>query len=66
MIVNLENIQALLLDKRKSDHRMQCHVVDDQNIKVVSSAELLLGIQINNKHISNCISLMLVGLLRIN
>ena len=50
MIVNLENIQALLLDKRKSDHRMQCHVVDDQNIKVVSSAELLVEIQINNKH----------------
>ena len=46
-----------LLDKRKSDHRNQCIAVNHQNIKVVSSVELL-GIQIDDKlnfnlHISN-------------
>ena len=47
----------MLLDKRKSDHTNQRIVVDNQNIKVVSSVELL-GIQIDDKlnfnlHISN-------------
>ena len=50
MIVNSEKFQAILLDKRKSDHTCQCLVVDNQNIKVVSSVELLPGIQINDKH----------------
>ena len=47
----------MLLDKRKSDHTNQRIAVDNQNIKVVSSVELL-GIQIDDKlnfnlHISN-------------
>ena len=57
MIVNPDKFQAILLDKRKSDHTNQHIVVDSQNIKVVSSVELL-GIQIDDKlnfnlHISN-------------
>ena len=57
MIVNPDKIQAILIDKRKGDHTNQRIVVDNQNIKVVSSVELL-GIQIDDKlnfnlHISN-------------
>ena len=48
MIGNLDKIQAILLEKRKSDHTNQRIVVENQNIKVVSSAELL-GIQIDDK-----------------
>ena len=57
MIVNPDKFQAILLDKRKSDHTNQRIVVDSQNIKVVSFVELV-GIQIDGKfnfnlHISN-------------
>ena len=57
MIVNPDKFQAILLDKRKSDHTNQRIAVDNQNIKVVSSVELL-KIQIDDKlnfnlHISN-------------
>ena len=57
MIVNPDKFQAILLDKRKGDHTNQRVVVDNQNLKVVSSVELL-GIQIDDKldfnlHISN-------------
>ena len=57
MIINPDKFQAILLDKRKSDHTNEIILVDDQNIKVVSSVELL-GIQIDDKlnfnlHISN-------------
>ena len=48
MIGNPDKIQAILLEKRKSDHTNQRIVVENQNIKVVSSAELL-GIQIDDK-----------------
>ena len=41
MILNPDKFQAILLDKRKSDHTNQRIVVDDQNIKAVSSVELL-------------------------
>ena len=39
MIVNPDLFQAILLDKRKSDHTNQRIIVDNQNIKVVSSVE---------------------------
>ena len=48
MIVNPDKFQAILLDKRRSDRTNQRIVVDNQNVKVVSSAELL-GIQIDDK-----------------
>ena len=57
MMVNPDKFQAILLDKRKGDHTNQRIVVDNQNLKVVSSVELL-GIHIDDKlnfnmHISN-------------
>ena len=57
IIVNPDKFQAILLDKRKSDHTYQRIVVNNQNLKVVSSVELL-GIKIGDKlncnlHISN-------------
>ena len=57
MIVNPDKFQAIFLGKGKSDHTNQRIVVDNQNIKVLSSVELL-GIQIDDKlnfilHISN-------------
>ena len=48
MTVNPDKFQAILLDKRKSDHTDQRIVVDNQNIKVVLFAELL-GIEIDDK-----------------
>ena len=48
VIVNPDKSQVILLDKRKSDYINQHIVVDNQNIKVVSSAELL-EIRIDNK-----------------
>ena len=48
MIVNPDKSQTILLDKRKRDHTNQRIVVNNQNIKVVSSVELL-GIQIDDK-----------------
>ena len=57
MIVNPDKLEAILLEKRKSDHTNQRIVVNNQHLKVVSSVELL-GIQIDdqlnfNLHISN-------------
>ena len=57
MIVNPDKFQAILLEKRESDHTNQRIVADNQNMKVVSFVELL-GIQIDdelnfNLHISN-------------
>ena len=48
MIVNPDKFQTILLDKRKRDHTNQRIVVNKQNMKVVSSVELL-GIQIDDK-----------------
>ena len=48
MIVNPDEFQAILLNKRKSDHTNERIVVDNENIKVASSVELL-GIQIDDK-----------------
>ena len=48
MIVNPDKFQAILIDKRKSDHTNHGIVVDNRNIKVVSSVELL-GIQVDDK-----------------
>ena len=48
MTVNPDKFQAILLDKRKSDHTDPRIVVDNQNIKVVLFAELL-GIEIDDK-----------------
>ena len=48
MTVNPDKFQAILLDKRKSDHTDQLIVVDNQNIKVVLFAELP-GIEIDDK-----------------
>ena len=48
MIVNPDKFQAILLNKRKSDHKNQRIAANNQNIKVLSSVELL-GIQINDK-----------------
>ena len=57
IIVHSDKFQAIFLDKRKSDHTYQRIVVNNQNLKVVSSVELL-GIKIGDKlnynlHISN-------------
>ena len=57
MTVNPDKFQAILLGKRKSNHTNQRFVVNNQNIKVVSSVELLC-IQTDDKlnfnlHISN-------------
>ena len=48
MILNPGKFQAILLDKRKSDNTNQRITANHQNIKVVSSVELL-GIQIDDK-----------------
>ena len=48
MIVNPDKFQAILLNKRKSDHKNQRIAANNQNKKVLSSVELL-GIQINDK-----------------
>ena len=48
MKINRDKFQAILLEKRKSDHTNQHIVVNNQNITVVSSVELL-GIQIDDK-----------------
>ena len=58
MIVNPYKFQAILLDKRKSDHTNQRIVVNNQYVKVVSSVELL-ETQIDDK-------LKFVGLLQIS
>ena len=57
IIVNPDKFHAILLEKRKSDHTNQRIVVNNQNIIVVPSVELL-GIQIDDKlnfnlHMSN-------------
>ena len=57
MVVNPDNFQAIILDKRKRDHTDEHITVDNQQIKVVSSVKLL-GLQLDKKlnfnlHISN-------------
>ena len=54
MIVHPDKFQAILLDKRKSDHTDQRIAVDNKHIKVVSSVELL-GVQLMTSLISTCI-----------
>ena len=49
VIANPDKLQAIFLNKRRGDHTNQRIVVDNQNLKVVSSVELL-GIQIDDKH----------------
>ena len=56
-MINSDKFHAILLEKRKSDHTNQRIVVNNQNIIVVPSVELL-GIQIDDKlnfnlHMSN-------------
>ena len=57
MIVNPGKFHTILIDKIKSDHTNQCIIVDNQNIKLVSSVELLgikIGDELNfNLHISH-------------
>ena len=57
MVVNPDKFQAIILDKRKRDHTDEHIIVDNQQIKVVSSVKLL-GLQLDHKlnfnlHISN-------------
>ena len=57
MKIKPDKFPAILLGNRKNDHTNQLIVVDNQNIKVVSSVELF-GIQFDEKlnfnlHISN-------------
>ena len=57
MKIKPDKFPAILLGNRKNDHTNQLIVVDNQNIKVVSSVELF-GIQIDDKlnfnlHIGN-------------
>ena len=57
MVVNPDKFQAIILDKRKRDHTDEHIIVDNQQIKVVSSVKLL-GLQLDDKlnfnlHISN-------------
>ena len=57
MVVKPDKFQAIILDKRKRDHTDEHIIVDNQQIKVVSSVKLL-GLQLDDKlnfnlHISN-------------
>ena len=40
MVVNSDKFQAIILDKRKSDHTNGRMTVDNQQIKVLSSVKL--------------------------
>ena len=48
MVLNSDKFQAIILDKRKSDHTDEHITVDNQQIKVVSSVKLL-GLQLHGK-----------------
>ena len=57
MVVNPDKLQAIILDKRKSDQTNERITVDNQKIKVASSVKRL-GLQLDyklnfNLHISN-------------
>ena len=57
MIVNPDKFQVIIIDKKKGDHTNENVVIDNKQIKTVSSVELL-GIQLDDKlnfstHISN-------------
>ena len=43
IVVNPDKFQAIILDKRKSDHTDELITVDNQQIKVVSSMKLLVS-----------------------
>ena len=48
MIVNADNFQVPLIDKRKHDHRNEVVQIEEQSIKAVPSVELL-GIETDDK-----------------
>ena len=57
MVVNQDKFQAIILDKRESNHTNERITVDNQQIKVVSSVKPL-GLQLEDKlnfnlHITN-------------
>ena len=57
MIVNPDKFQVIIIDKKKGDHTNENVVIDNKQIKTVSSVELL-GIQLDDKlncspHMSN-------------
>ena len=57
MIVNLDKFQVIIIDKKKGDHTNEDVVIDNKQIKTVTSVKLL-GSQLNDKlnfspHISN-------------
>ena len=57
MVVNPDKLQAIILDKRKSDQTNERITVDNQKIKVASSVKRL-GLQLDKKlnfnlHMSN-------------
>ena len=57
MMVNPDKFQVIIIDKKKGDHTNENVVIDNKQIKTVSSVELL-GIQLDDKlnfstHISN-------------
>ena len=57
MIVNPDKFQVIITDKKKGDHTNENIVIDNKQIKIVPSVELL-GIQLDdklnfNQHISN-------------
>ena len=57
MIVNPENVQVIMIDKKKGDQTNENVVIDNKQIKTAPSVELL-GIQLDDKlkfspHISN-------------
>ena len=57
MVTNPDKFQAIVLDKRKSDHTSKHIIVNNQQIKVASSVKLL-DLQLDDKlnfnlHVSN-------------
>ena len=60
MIVNPDKSQAIILDKRKSDHANERVNIDNEQMKVVWSVKLL-GLQLNLTLV--CTSVTFVNLL---
>ena len=60
MIVNPDKSQAIILDKRKSDHANERVNIDNEQMKVVWSVKLL-GLQLNLTWV--CTSVTFVNLL---
>ena len=57
MMVNPDKFQVIIIDKKKGDHTNENEIIDNKQIKTVTSVELL-GIQLDDKlnfnpHISN-------------